>query len=103
MLLNEGSFGVPEKRVQFFLEGCDLHKNYGMVVILLSFVCNYDNLTLKLYQEKRSCPDEGSIFVGRSKVGSVSGMSIALEASKKSIKIHHEYDVRPLIKSYNCY
>ena len=70
-----------------------------MVVILLSFICNYDNLTLKLYQEKRNCPDEGSIFIGRSKAGSVSGMSIALEASKKSIKIHHEYDVRPLIKS----
>ena len=30
-------------------------------------------------------------------------MSVAPEASKKSIKIHHVYDVRPLIKSYNCY
>ena len=29
-------------------------KNYGMVLILLYFLCNYDNLTLKLHQEKRS-------------------------------------------------
>ena len=36
-----------------------LHRNYGMVVILLSFLCNYDSLTLKLHQEKRSYPDEG--------------------------------------------
>ena len=28
--------------------GYDLHINYGMVVILLSFLCNYNNLTLKL-------------------------------------------------------
>ena len=70
--------------------GGDLHRNYGMAVILLSFLCNYDNLILKLHQEKRSYPDEGLIFIGRFKVESVSGMSIALEASKKSIKIHHE-------------
>ena len=94
---------LPEKRAQFFLGECDLHRNYGMVVILLYFLCNYDNLTLKWYQEKSSYPDEEWIFIGRFKVGSVSGMSVALEASKKSIKIHHEYDVRPLIKSYNCY
>ena len=110
MLLNGGPCGfeffwggLPEKRTQFFLRRCDLHRNYGMVVILLSFLCNYDNLTLKLHQEKRSYPDEGWIFIGRFKVGSVPGMSVALEASKKSIKIHHEYDARPLIKSYNCY
>ena len=94
---------LPEKRTKLFLGKCDLHRNYGMVVILLSFLCNYDNLTLKLHQEKRSYPDEGWIFIGRFKVGSVPGMSVALEASKKSIKIHHEYDARPLIKSYNCY
>ena len=75
-----------------------------MVVILLYFLCNYDNLTLKLYQEKRSYPDEGWLFIGRFKVGSIPGTSVTLEASKKkSFKIHHEYDVRPLIKSYNCY
>ena len=92
-----------EKGAQFFLGGCDLHRNYGMVVILLSFLCNYDNLTLKLHQEKRSYPDERWLFIGRFKVGSVPGMSVALVASKKSIKIHHEYDARPLIKSYNVY
>ena len=63
--------------------GYDLHRNYGMVVILLSFLCNYDNLTLKLHQEKRSYPDERWLFIGRFKVGSVPGMSVALEASKK--------------------
>ena len=54
-----------------------------MVVILLSFLYNYDNLTLKLHQGKRSYPDEGWLFIGRFKVGSVPGMSAALEASKK--------------------
>ena len=63
--------------------GCDLHRNYGMVVILLSFLCNYDNLTLKLHQGKRSYPDEGWLFIGRFKVGSVPGISVALKASKK--------------------
>ena len=70
-----------------------------MVVILLSFLYNYDNFTLKSYQGKRSYPDEGWLFIGRFKVGSVPGISVALKASKKSIKIHHEYDARPLIKS----
>ena len=50
-------------------EGCDLYRNYGMVVILLSFLCNYDNLTLKLQHEKRSYPDERWLFIGRRKVG----------------------------------
>ena len=72
----------------------DSNRNYGMVVILLSFLCNYDNLTLKLHQGKRCYTDEGWIFIGRFKVESVPGMSAALEASKKSIKIHHEYDSR---------
>ena len=66
--------------------GCDLHRNYGMVVILLSFLCNYDNLTLKLHQEKRSHLDERWRFIGRFKVGSVPGMSVSLEASKKESK-----------------
>ena len=74
-----------------------------MVVILLSFPCNDENLTLKLHQKKCSYPDEGRIFIGRFKNGSVPGISVALEASKKGIKIHNENDARPLIKSYNCY
>ena len=68
-------WGLPEKGAQFFLGGCDLYRNYGMVIILLSFLCNYDNLTLKLHPGKRSYPDEGWLFIGRFKVGSVSGMS----------------------------
>ena len=60
-------------------------------------------MALKFYQEKCSYPDEGWLFIGRFKVGSVPGISVALEASKKTIKIHHEFDARPLIKSYNCY
>ena len=94
---------MQEKGAQFFLGRCDLHRNYDMVVILLSFLCNYDNLTLKLHQEKRSYPDERWLFIGRFKVGSVPGMSVALEASKRSIKIQHEYDARSLIKSYKYY
>ena len=77
---------MQEKRGQSFLGGCDLHRNYGMAVILLSFLCNYDNLTLKLHQEKGSYPDERWLFIGRFKVGSVPGMSVALEASKKVSK-----------------
>ena len=65
--------------------GYDLLRNYGMVVIL-SFLCNYDNLTLKLHQEKRSYPDERWLFIGRLKVGGVPGMSVALEAFIKVLK-----------------
>ena len=61
-------------------------KTVVIMVILLSFLCNYDNLTLKLHQEKRSYPDERWLFIGRFKVGSVPGMSVALEASKKVSK-----------------
>ena len=66
MLLNgdPGGFvffrgGLPEKRAQFFLGVCEIHRNYGVVVILLPFICNYDNLALKLHLEKRSYTDEG--------------------------------------------
>ena len=72
--------GLPEKGAQFFLGRCD------MVVILLSFLCNYENLTLKLPQGKRCYPDEGSLFIGRFKVESVSWMSVTLEASKRVSK-----------------
>ena len=65
--------------------GYDLHRNHGMVT-LLSFLCNYDNLILKLHQEKRSYPDERWLFIDRFKVGSLPGMSVALEASKKVSK-----------------
>ena len=69
-----------------FHGGFDLNRNYGMVVILLSFLCNYDNLTLKIHHEKRSYPDERWLFIGRFKVGSVPGKSVALVASKKVSK-----------------
>ena len=62
---------------------CDLHKNYVMVVMLLFFLCNYDNLTLKLHQKKRSYPDERWLFIGRFRAGSVPGKNVALLASKK--------------------
>ena len=62
-----------KKGAHFFLGGCDLHRNY-------------DNLTLKLHQEKRSYPDARWLFTGRLKVGSVPGISVALEASKKVSK-----------------
>ena len=84
-----------------FHGGCDLYGNYGRVVILLCFLCNYDNL--KLPQGKRSYLIKGWLVIGIFKAGSVLGMSVALETSKKSIKIHYEYDAKPLTKSYNCY
>ena len=57
-----------------------------MVVILLSFLCNYDNLTLILHQKKRSYPDERWLLIGRFKVGNVPEMSVAHVASKKVSK-----------------
>ena len=45
-----------------------------MVVILLSLLCNHDNLILKLFQKENSYFDEGWFFIGRFKVGSVPGM-----------------------------
>ena len=66
--------------------GYDLHRNYGMVVILLSFLCNYDNLTLKLNHETHSYTDVRYLFIGRFQVGSVPGKSVALAASKKVSK-----------------
>ena len=94
---------LPEKGAQFFLGVGDHYRNYGVVVIWLSFDCKCDNLILKLHQEKRSHPDEEWRFIDRFKAGSVPGMNIALVASKKSIKTHLEYDARPLIKAINCY
>ena len=78
---------TARKGGSIFLGGCDPHRNYGMVVIFFYFLGNYDNLTLKLPQEKRSYPDEGWLFIGRFKVGIVPGMSVALEASKKVSKL----------------
>ena len=78
---------------------------YGIEVILLSFLCNYDNLTLKLHQTKRSYPHERWLFIDRFKVGSVPGMSVALEASKKVSKsIMSMIRCKAIkIKLYNCY
>ena len=72
---------------------CDLHRNYGMVIILLSFLCNYDNLILKLYQEKRSYLMKDGFLLKNSKLEVCQECwSVALVASEKGIKIHHEYD-----------
>ena len=62
------------------------HKNYGMVVILLSFLRNYENFTLKLHHNKRSYLDQRWIFIGRFKVGGVPGKSVAPIASRKVSK-----------------
>ena len=74
-----------KRRLSFSWGAYDLHRNYGMVVILLSF-CSYDNLTLKLHQEKHSYPDERWLFIGRFKIGSVPAMSAVLEAFEKISK-----------------
>ena len=58
------SGGLPEEGAQFFLGGCDVHRNCGMLVILLSFLYNYDIVALKLHQGKRSYFDEGWLFTG---------------------------------------
>ena len=34
--------------------GYDLHRNYGIVVILLSFLCNYDNFDTKVTSKKNA-------------------------------------------------
>ena len=57
-----------------------------MVVSFLSFLCNYDSLTLELHQEKRCYPDEGWFFIDRFKIESVPGKSVTLVASKKVLK-----------------
>ena len=44
-----------------------------MVLILLLLLCNYDDLILKVDQ-KKSYIDEGWLFIGSFKVGSVPGM-----------------------------
>ena len=54
-------------------------------------------MTLKLHQEKRSYNDKRWLFIGRFKVGSAPRMSVALEASKKNIKIHHDYDIKKVM------
>ena len=72
-----------ERGLNFSWGGCDLHRNYGLAVILLFFLCNYDNLTLKLHQEKRTYPNERWLFIGRFKVGSVPGKSVVIVTSKK--------------------
>ena len=75
-----------EKVVRFFFGDVTSIETAIMVVILLSFLCNYDNLTLKLHQGKCCYPDEGWIFISRFKAGYVPGMSVALQASKKVSK-----------------
>ena len=45
-----------------------------MVLILLLLLYNHDNLILKLHQKKNSYLDEGWLFIGSFKVGSVPGM-----------------------------
>ena len=57
-----------------------------MIVILLSFRCNYDNLTVKLHQVKRCYSDEGWLFIGRFKVGSVPGVM------RVALKLHNELE-----------
>ena len=77
--------GLSGKGAKLFLGGCDLHRNYGIAVSLLSFLCNYGNLTLKLHQKKRSYPDERWLFIVRFKVGSLPGRSAALLMTSKKV------------------
>ena len=45
-----------------------------MVLILLLLLCNHDNLIPKTISERNSYLDEGWLFIGSFKVGSVPGM-----------------------------
>ena len=55
------------------LQFCKQHLSNSMVLILLPLLCNHGNLTLKLYQ-KKSYFNEGWLFIGRLKVGSLPRM-----------------------------
>ena len=75
MLLNgdPGGFvcfwrGLPEKGAQFFLGGSELHRNYGMVVILLYFLCNYDDLKTKLNLKNAATLIKDSFLLADSKL-----------------------------------
>ena len=78
---------LPGKGAQLFLGECDLHRNYDMVVTLLSFICNYDNLTLNVHQKNRSNRDERWLFIGRFKVGSPPEKSVAFVASSSTMSM----------------
>ena len=74
MLLNGDPGGFvffeadPQERgLNFSLGGCEIHRNC-LVVILLSFLFNDDNLTLKLHHEKRSYPNENGFSLADSKL-----------------------------------
>ena len=47
----------------------------SIIVILLSLLCNHDNLILKSYLEKGSHLGERRVFIGRFKVGSAPRMT----------------------------
>ena len=55
MVLYFSEADYQKRGAQFFLggrdKGCGLHRNYVMVVILLSLLFNYDNLIFKLHQK----------------------------------------------------
>ena len=54
--------------LNFYLGGCDLHRKYGIVVILLPRLRNYDNLILKLHEEKRRYPMKDEFLLTDSKL-----------------------------------
>ena len=63
-----------------------------MVLILLLLFCNHDNLILKLHQKKSIYLDEGWLFIGSFKVGSVPRMTnnqLKNCLSRKIWKNHH--------------
>ena len=66
--LHFSEMDCQERGAQLILGKCELHRNYGMVVILFYFLCKHDNLTPKLHQEKRSHPVKKWFFIGIFKV-----------------------------------
>ena len=71
--------------ISFSWGGFDHHRNYGMVVILLSFFCSYDNLTLKLHQGKHATLMMDSILLAYSKMEVYQEWVLLLKYLKKFI------------------
>ena len=113
MLLNgdPGAFVLflrrnARKRGSTFLAGMwplwKLWYGSNFIVFFCVWIWYFDT---KIISGKRSYPDKRWILLADSKleVSQDTWKSVTLVAFKKSIKIHHDYDARPLLKSCNCY
>ena len=56
------------------LQFCKWYLPCSMVLTLLVLLCNHGNLIIKLHQKKNGYCDEGWLFIGSFKIGSVPGI-----------------------------